>query len=710
MIRLWTLGRASITDARGASVDTVTVQSKRFALLVYLAAAQPRGWHRRDTVLALFWPELDQARARHALRQALHFLRRSLGEDVIRARGAEDIAAGPGVWCDVAAFEDGPPSPETLALYHGEFLPGFFVRDAGPEWDHWVDRRRDVLRARAASLNARLGPPGDDAPEIPGPRARSPGRWRWLAAAAAIAAALPVTWIAPRRALARSALAHSLYQRGLVTLQDQGDTRAALGWFEAALQTLPRFPLAAYYAGVTADRIDGTLADRWFTRAAELARHAGEHDRLVIASALAFRRDDPGALATAESLATRYPGDPLAHHELGSARLWSGDFSGALGEFRREQDLTRSGGTGEAAGALDGIALSLEFLDSLGAAARAAREEIRLAPRAGGGWATLAVIEAAAGHTAQARAAGRRAAELLPGAAEDPLGAADLEIRAGAFTEADRKLRDALTYGTRAGQQSARWLLIISLRNQGRLLEALRVAREFRRQGENPAGLDAVPVAQVLFELGRTQEAAALFDSIALPPPGGRAGASGVAARQQAWALAHAAEAWAALGDTTRVMAYADTIEQLARRSLYGRDRHLPAHLRGLVWLARGDRRSALAALDSAVFSLTIGYTRTNLVLGKVLLASGRPREAATVATAGLAEAVDGSAYYATRTELHELAARAFDAAGEADSAAAHYAAVARAWTQADPLLAPRAAFARDRLAALSSGAPRGVH
>lgn len=715
MIRLWTLGRVGITDPRGTSVDSVAVQSKRFALLVYLALALPRGWHRRDTLLALFWPELDQRRARHALRQALHFLRLKLGPDVIRSRGAEDVATGPGLWCDAVAFEDDRPSPETLAWYRGELLPGFYIRDAAPEWDQWVDERRAVLRGHSEAMAARMGKPAETAPAPRRVGVRGGRWWTWGVTAATIAVALAATWIAPRRAMARSALADSLYRRGLTTLEDARDYRAALGWFEAALQASPRFPMAAYYAGITADGIDEGLADRWFSRAAQLATHATEHDRLVIDAALAFRHDDPVALAISESLATRFPTDPLAHHSYGSALLWSGDFRGAIREYRRELDQTgadtsrNEGRACASCAALEGVAVALQFLDSLAAAERVARGEVRMAPQSGRAWGTLALVEAAEGHTADARTAGRRAAEFLPGSPSDPLGAADMEIRDGAFGTADRMLRDAITYGTRSGQETARWLLVISLRNQGRLLEALRIARDFRRDSQNPMGIDAVAVAQVLFELGRAQEAAALFDSIAAPRRGGRSSAWGITARQESWALAHAAEAWAALGDTDRVRADADTIEQLAHRSLYGRDRHLPMHLRGLVWGARGRPDSALASLRSAVFSLSIGYTRTNLVLGRALLAAGRPLEAATVASAGLAEAVDGSAYYATRTELHELAARGFDAAGETDSAVAHYAAVVNAWSQADPLFAPRAGIARTRLAALAARGHRGL-
>jgi tetratricopeptide (TPR) repeat protein len=705
MIHLRTLGAVELTDGSGDPVDTVATQSKRFAVLVYLTLALPRGWHRRDSLLALFWPELDQARARHALRQALHFLRKSLGEDVIRTRGSEDVAAGPALWCDAVEFEDGDDTASTLALYRGDLLPGFFIRDAAPEWDHWMDERRNALRTRAEKLTEVCGQAGAATPVLaPTPRDIPRRPWPAVAAVAALVAIVAGLWVAPQRALARSTLADSLYRRGLATLESRGDGRAALSWFEAALQASPRFPLAAYYAGVSADQTDGVAAQKWFARAEQLLPHATDHDRLVIETEIAFRRDAPEALIAAESLGTRYADDPLAHHMLAATLLWSGDFAGALREFRAELALEP-----RSHNAQDGIVAALQFLDSLPSAERAARAEVRVAPQSASTWGSLAVIQAAEGHIRDSRVSGRRAAELTPGQVVDPLGAADLEIREGDFTSADRMLRDAISVGTSAGREQARWLLVISLRNQGRLLEALRYARDYRRANEDSLRLGAVPVAQVLFELGRTDEAGALFDSIAAPHRGSRALASGVDARTESWALAHAAEAWAAEGDTARVKAYADTIDGMASRSLYGRDHHLPAHLRGLVWLGRGKPDSALASFRSAVFSLTIGYTRTNLELGRVLLGKGHAREAAAVATAGLAEAVDGSAYYATRTELHELAARAFDAAGQADSAAAQYATVVRAWSQSDPMFAPRVAAARERLAALHAREHRAL-
>ena len=83
MVDLRLFGPAEIVGSNGQSIDALTRQTKRLALLAYLAIARPRGLHRRDKLLALFWPELDEPHARNALSQALHVLRTSLGEDAI---------------------------------------------------------------------------------------------------------------------------------------------------------------------------------------------------------------------------------------------------------------------------------------------------------------------------------------------------------------------------------------------------------------------------------------------------------------------------------------------------------------------------------------------------------------------------------------------------------------------------------------------------
>ena len=107
MIRLTTLGTIRVECAGTANVELAGQQPKRLALLTYLAVARPLGPHRRDTILALLWPELDQDRARSALRQALHGLRRTLGPSALISSGNESVAIDRDVVrCDLWELED----------------------------------------------------------------------------------------------------------------------------------------------------------------------------------------------------------------------------------------------------------------------------------------------------------------------------------------------------------------------------------------------------------------------------------------------------------------------------------------------------------------------------------------------------------------------------------------------------------------------------
>ena len=154
MIELRTLGAVDLRNADGAEIRAVLAQPKRVALLVYLAVARPRGFQRRDVLLALFWPELNQPRARAALRKAVHVVRRGLGPGALVSRGDEELSLDQtALWCDAAAFEQAVATRrfgDALELYRGDFLQGFFVSRAA-EFEQWVDRERARLCTHAAT-------------------------------------------------------------------------------------------------------------------------------------------------------------------------------------------------------------------------------------------------------------------------------------------------------------------------------------------------------------------------------------------------------------------------------------------------------------------------------------------------------------------------------------------------------------------------------
>ncbi len=159
MIRLRVLGTVDLKDSQGREVQAVLRRPKLLALLGYLAAARPAGFHRRDTLVALLWPELDNAHARNSLRQAVHALRAALGRDAVLARGEEEVGLSEqAVSCDVRGFAaalDAGEVERALELCGGGLLEGVHVSDA-PEFERWLDSEREHLRRGACEAAEHL--------------------------------------------------------------------------------------------------------------------------------------------------------------------------------------------------------------------------------------------------------------------------------------------------------------------------------------------------------------------------------------------------------------------------------------------------------------------------------------------------------------------------------------------------------------------------
>jgi TolB-like protein/DNA-binding SARP family transcriptional activator/Tfp pilus assembly protein PilF len=153
LTELRTLGALDLRGSDGRELRAILAQPKRLALLAYLAAATPGPFHRRDTLLALFWPDRDLARARASLSRAVHYLRASLGEGVLLSRGDEELGLAPDRFaCDAVRFREllgRDQLAEALELYRGDFLEGFHLSDA-PELERWIEGERRQLRESAA--------------------------------------------------------------------------------------------------------------------------------------------------------------------------------------------------------------------------------------------------------------------------------------------------------------------------------------------------------------------------------------------------------------------------------------------------------------------------------------------------------------------------------------------------------------------------------
>lgn len=219
MLHLQTFGAVDLRRPTGASVGSLLAQPRTTALLVYLVLARPRGFQRRDTLCALFWPESDDEHARGSLSQALSRIRRSVGPHVIELRGKEELCVAPGtLTCDVVRFEEaldaGDPTG-ALDLYRGPFLAGFHAGHM-PGFESWLDTERNRLRVLAAGAAREL-----TAERIRGDRLPEAAR----AAARSLA-------IAPES----EAVAAELVQ----ALADAGDRAGALALYDAWAGTLAR--------------------------------------------------------------------------------------------------------------------------------------------------------------------------------------------------------------------------------------------------------------------------------------------------------------------------------------------------------------------------------------------------------------------------------------------------------------------------------------
>jgi len=508
----------------------------------------------------------------------------------------------------------------------------------------------------------------------------------------------------------RSVTAYRLYERGIRAYYGD-DPHAARALFDGALAEDSLFALAAYYGAISASD-DGVEGGRdsvlvLFARAKRLASRAPDRERLTILADWAYRVSDPRLRQYAESLATRYPAEVEGHLYAGIGLVLDGDFLAAVAPLERVIAMDSSGlrGVAAACSACDAfvwLTSVYTLADSLPAAERVARRWVRREPRSLKAARTLVEQVEMQDRPADAEALFRNG--VAGAQTADPLLSfwTPHYLRMADYAAADRLLVAQTRVSSAPQRLEALWQLAISLRQQGRFADALEAARRLRREERDRAAVggltsDAVMEAQILLESGRAHAAAALFDSLARARYVGEEPSA--LARRTAWTLTQSACARLAAGDTAGIDRLVDSVRVAATASGYGRDRRLPHHVAGLLLALRGDTAGAIRELRAAIYSPSSGYTRTNAALAQLYLATGRARDAVAIVQPALHGSLEASNLYVTRTELHELLARAWDAAGRRDSATAHWSIVARSWSAPDPLLAPRAAAARSRLA-----------
>lgn len=154
-IELFFLGPPRIErDNQFVKTDT----RKAVALLAYLVLSGER--HSRDALAGFLWPELDDKRARAALRRTLSTVRSAIDAENVYATRTEIGILTDHVWCDVHQFQQHAAEAEeedlsqleaAAELYRGDFLDGFTLRDS-VAFDDWQLLQAQSLRREMESL------------------------------------------------------------------------------------------------------------------------------------------------------------------------------------------------------------------------------------------------------------------------------------------------------------------------------------------------------------------------------------------------------------------------------------------------------------------------------------------------------------------------------------------------------------------------------
>ncbi len=143
--QLFLLGGIELRGIPADDADRLLAQSKVVALLAYLALSPPGRHQRRDRLVGLLWPELDQSHARAALRKSVHLVRGALGANALLTRGDEELALTPGsLWCDAVelqATSDTGRLGRAVDLYRGDLMPGFHLSECA-DFDAWLEDQR----------------------------------------------------------------------------------------------------------------------------------------------------------------------------------------------------------------------------------------------------------------------------------------------------------------------------------------------------------------------------------------------------------------------------------------------------------------------------------------------------------------------------------------------------------------------------------------
>ena len=117
------------------------------ALLYYILVSKVVS---RDEVVGLLWPDEDEKIAKKNLRNAIYQAKKSLGEDIIISPKKSFLILNEDldIESDVDQFSKSPR--ENIQLYTGDFLQGFFLKDA-ESYEYWIVKMRNYYKEKFAA-------------------------------------------------------------------------------------------------------------------------------------------------------------------------------------------------------------------------------------------------------------------------------------------------------------------------------------------------------------------------------------------------------------------------------------------------------------------------------------------------------------------------------------------------------------------------------
>ena len=149
------LGGFGVRASDGAPV---LLPTRKTEALLALLALRPGHPHARDKICGLLWPEVQDARARHSLRQTVFSVRRALPAALLVSTSRTLAIEATRIQVDVADIERAAQIDsraalqQAAALYRGELLDGLAIGEH--EFEQWLTFERARLRVlMARNLN-----------------------------------------------------------------------------------------------------------------------------------------------------------------------------------------------------------------------------------------------------------------------------------------------------------------------------------------------------------------------------------------------------------------------------------------------------------------------------------------------------------------------------------------------------------------------------